>query len=154
MPGDDYESSSHEQVDDQLESSQITKDDDHHDHRDDNCEASITIIEGDEAETRRYNNGSTEIHRVCLPPSLPTVEKLKHELFEIFFPDDPLSGFKNRTGWEKVCLGVQSLLHVFHWMPRYNFKLFRSDLIAGITISSLAIPQVYIHIYIYMYIVP
>ncbi|PON73324.1 Sulfate transporter [Parasponia andersonii] len=93
----------------------------------------------DEAGLRR--NYGREIHRVCLPPFVPTIKKLKHELFEIFFPDDPLSGFKNRTGWEKVGLGVQSVFHVFHWVPRYNFKLFRSDLIAGITISSLAIPQ-------------
>ncbi|EXB37044.1 putative sulfate transporter 3.4 [Morus notabilis] len=89
----------------------------------------------------RGNNNVCEIHRVCMPPFVPTNEKLKRQLFEIFFPDDPLSAFRSRTLYEKVVLGVQGLFHVFQWMPHYDFALFRSDLIAGITISSLAIPQ-------------
>lgn len=95
----------------------------------------------------RGTNNVCEIHRVCMPPFVPTTEKLKRQLFEIFFPDDPLSAFRNRTLYEKVVLGVQGLFHVFQWMPHYDFTLFRSDLIAGITISSLAIPQVIIQTY-------
>ncbi|XP_062088766.1 probable sulfate transporter 3.4 [Humulus lupulus] len=150
---DDHDESSNnkKQVVGQIESSKIRKDDRDcdYEHRDD----SITIsINGEEMaaagrrERRRCNSSehshySHAIHPVIIPPFFSSVEKLKHKLFEIFFPDDPLSSFKNRTVWEKVCRGARSLFHICHWLPHYNFRLFRSDLIAGITISSLAIPQ-------------
>ncbi|KAF3441934.1 hypothetical protein FNV43_RR15850 [Rhamnella rubrinervis] len=82
-----------------------------------------------------------EIHKVCLPPYTTTVRKLKHRLFEIFFSDDPLSIFRNHSFCRKVDLGVRCVFPVFQWLPSYNFKLFGSDLISGITIASLAIPQ-------------
>lgn len=83
-----------------------------------------------------------EIHQVCLPPRVTTFQKLKNKLHEIFFPDDPLYIFKNQTRRKKWILGIQYFIPIFSWAPSYNLKLFRSDLVAGITIASLAIPQV------------
>lgn len=83
-----------------------------------------------------------EIHKVCLPPHTTTRRKLKHRLFEIFFSDDPLSIFRNHSFCRKVDLGIRYVFPIFQWLPTYNFKLFGSDLISGITIASLAIPQV------------
>ncbi|XP_047171316.1 probable sulfate transporter 3.5 isoform X2 [Vigna umbellata] len=68
--------------------------------------------------------------------------KLKASLKEALFPDDPFRQFKNeekRT--RRVLKGVQYFIPIFEWLPTYNWRLFCSDLIAGLTISSLAIPQ-------------
>ncbi|KAK1576557.1 hypothetical protein Q3G72_014918 [Acer saccharum] len=81
------------------------------------------------------------IHSVCLPPKKTTTQKLKHKLSEIFFPDDPLYRFKNQQWSRKLLLALQFLFPIFQWAPEYNLKLFRSDIISGLTIASLAIPQ-------------
>ncbi|XP_051152253.1 probable sulfate transporter 3.4 isoform X2 [Andrographis paniculata] len=82
-----------------------------------------------------------EIHRVCLPPSRTTMQKLRHHLAEIFFPDDPLHKFKNQTWVRKLVLGLQYFFPIFQWVHNYNFHLFKSDVVSGLTIASLAIPQ-------------
>lgn len=82
-----------------------------------------------------------EVHRVCLPPNKTTFQKLKHRLSEIFFPDNPLHGFKNQTLFTKAFLCLQFFFPVFQWGPNYSLKLLRSDVISGLTIASLAIPQ-------------
>ncbi|KAI4329275.1 hypothetical protein L6164_021558 [Bauhinia variegata] len=82
-----------------------------------------------------------EIHRVRLPPERTTLQKLRHRLSEIFFPDDPLHRFKNQTWLMKLFLGLQYLFPIFQWGPDYNLSLLRSDVISGLTIASLAIPQ-------------
>lgn len=83
-----------------------------------------------------------EIHRVRLPPKRTTLQKLRHRLSEIFFPDDPLHRFKNQTWRVKFLLALQGLFPIFQWAPHYNLRLLRSDFISGLTIASLAIPQV------------
>uniref|UniRef100_A0A9I9DVH4 STAS domain-containing protein n=1 Tax=Cucumis melo TaxID=3656 RepID=A0A9I9DVH4_CUCME len=82
-----------------------------------------------------------EIHKVCLPPKQTTFQKLKHKLSEVFFPDDPLHRFKNQTRLRKLLLGLQFLFPVFQWGPDYTLALFKSDVVSGLTIASLAIPQ-------------
>ncbi|WCJ40709.1 sulfate transporter 3 4 [Euphorbia peplus] len=84
---------------------------------------------------------SMEIHSVCLPPKKTTFQKLKERLGDIFFPDDPLYKFKNQTWSNKFLLGLQFLFPIFQWGPLYELKLFRSDIISGLTIASLSIPQ-------------
>lgn len=83
-----------------------------------------------------------QIHAVQLPPQTTTFHKLKHRVSEIFFPDDPLYRFKNQTCFKKFLLGLQYFFPIFQWAPHYNVNLLRSDLISGLTIASLAIPQV------------
>ncbi|XP_044487268.1 probable sulfate transporter 3.4 [Mangifera indica] len=82
-----------------------------------------------------------EIHNVCLPPQTTSFQKLKHRLSEIFFPDDPLHRFKNQQWCQKLLLGLQYFFPIFQWGHQYNLKLLRSDIISGLTIASLAIPQ-------------
>ncbi|GAA0160634.1 transporter [Lithospermum erythrorhizon] len=84
---------------------------------------------------------SSEVHKVCLPPYKTTMQKLRHRLSEIFFPDDPFHRFKNQTWFKKLVLGLQFFFPIFQWAPNYSFKLLRSDVISGLTIASLAIPQ-------------
>ena len=83
-----------------------------------------------------------QIHQVCLPPKLTTLQKLKHRLTEIFFPDDPLYRCKNQTWFKKLIICLQFFFPIFQWGSEYNVSLLKSDVIAGLTIASLAIPQV------------
>lgn len=83
-----------------------------------------------------------EVHRVSMPPKRTTPQKLKQRLGEIFFPDDPLHRFKNQTWVRRFFLGLQYFFPIFQWAPEYGLGPFRSDLVSGITIASLAIPQV------------
>ncbi|CAL5417827.1 unnamed protein product [Camellia sinensis] len=76
----------------------------------------------------------------CLPPHKTTLEKLRDRLSEIFFPDDPLHGFRNKACCQKLLLGLQFFVPVFQWGPNYSLNLLRSDVISGLTIASLAIP--------------
>ncbi|KAJ8559321.1 hypothetical protein K7X08_003379 [Anisodus acutangulus] len=90
------------------------------------------------------NNGENNgigIHRVEIPPPQPFFKSLKNTVKETLFPDDPLRRFKNQTALRKFILGVQYFFPIFEWGSRYNFGFFKADLIAGITIASLAIPQ-------------
>ncbi|KAF7814295.1 putative sulfate transporter 3.4 [Senna tora] len=83
-----------------------------------------------------------EIHRVSLPPHRSTLRKLGHRLADVFFPDDPLHRFKNQTWFMKLLLALQYFFPIFQWAPHYGLKLLRSDAVSGLTIASLAIPQV------------
>ncbi|KAJ0929417.1 putative SLC26A/SulP transporter [Helianthus annuus] len=82
-----------------------------------------------------------EPHDICLPPKKTSFQKLKHKLLEVFFADDPLHKFKNQTRVTKFKLALQFVLPVFEWAPNYNVALLWSDVVSGLTIASLAIPQ-------------
>jgi sulfate transporter 3 len=89
-----------------------------------------------------YPSSSTErLHRVAIPPPQPFVKSLKNSLKETFFPDDPLRQFKKQPPSVKFVLGLKYLFPIVEWAPRYTLDFLKSDLIAGITIASLAIPQ-------------
>nr|XP_010917792.1 sulfate transporter 3.1 [Elaeis guineensis] len=79
--------------------------------------------------------------RVPIPPSRPFLETFRANLKETFFPDDPLRQFKHEKCSRRLILGLQYFLPILQWAPTYSFNFFKSDLIAGITIASLAIPQ-------------
>jgi sulfate transporter 3 len=83
-----------------------------------------------------------EIHQVVPPPHKSTLHKLKVRLKETFFPDDPLRQFKGKSLKTKIILGAKYFFPILQWGSNYSFKLFKSDLISGLTIASLAIPQV------------
>ncbi|KAL2935825.1 Sulfate transporter 3.1 [Bienertia sinuspersici] len=79
--------------------------------------------------------------RVAVPPPQPFFKSLQASLKETFFPDDPLRQFKNQPKSRKFILGLQYFFPFFVWAPNYRLDLLKSDLIAGITTASLAIPQ-------------
>lgn len=85
--------------------------------------------------------GDCRGHRVAIPPPQPFVKYLKNTMKETFFPDDPLRQFKNQPPGKKFILGMQYIFPILEWGPRYTLQFFKADLIAGITIASLAIPQ-------------
>lgn len=83
-----------------------------------------------------------EIHSVSLPQKKTTIQSLKRELNEVFFPDDPLHQFKNQPFFRKVILGLQYVFPIFQWASEYRLNLLKADVVSGLTIASLAIPQV------------
>lgn len=91
--------------------------------------------------SNKAGGGGGVSHRVAIPPPQPFVKSLKNTLKETFFPDDPLRQFKNQPRGKKFILGMQYVFPVLEWGPRYTLEFFKADLIAGITIASLAIPQ-------------
>lgn len=110
--------------------------------------------------TNSYNNNNNmmsveigmEVHRVEAPPHRSTIQKLKTRLKETFFPDDPLRQFKGQTLGKKWILGAQYVFPILKWGPEYNLKLFKSDIVSGLTIASLAIPQVQLQLLLIIYI--
>ncbi|XP_074316178.1 sulfate transporter 3.1 isoform X2 [Silene latifolia] len=80
-------------------------------------------------------------NRVSVPPPQPFFKSLQTNLKETFFPDDPLRQFKGQPKSRKFVLGLQYFFPFLEWTPQYSLGFFKSDLIAGITIASLAIPQ-------------
>ncbi|KAL2463778.1 Sulfate transporter 3.1 [Forsythia ovata] len=79
--------------------------------------------------------------RVKVPPSKPFFKNLKSSLKETLFPDDPFKQFNNQPFSKKFVLGLQYFVPILEWAPRYTFQFFKADFVAGITISSLAVPQ-------------
>ncbi|TMW88451.1 hypothetical protein EJD97_018553 [Solanum chilense] len=73
------------------------------------------------------------------PRSFKTV--LKANVKETLFPDDPFYDFKNEKLSKRILKGIQYFIPICQWLPKYKFGLFMYDLLAGITIASLAIPQ-------------
>ncbi|KAL4291043.1 hypothetical protein GQ457_14G012760 [Hibiscus cannabinus] len=89
-----------------------------------------------------FTSGDYESQRrVPVPPSKPFLKSLQTSLKETFFPDDPFRQLKNQSTPRKLLLGLQYFVPVLEWAPRYTFDFFKSDLVAGITIASLAVPQ-------------
>ncbi|KAK7368233.1 hypothetical protein VNO80_10257 [Phaseolus coccineus] len=87
------------------------------------------------------SSDSTNLHQVVPPPYKSSLQKFITKIKEILFPDDPLRQFKGQPLHRKLILGAQYVFPLLQWAPTYSFKLFKSDLISGLTIASLAIPQ-------------
>lgn len=81
------------------------------------------------------------IHKVNFATPRSFGATLKSHCKETFFPDDPFRQFKNEKSFAKLRKIVQYFIPIFQWLPIYNLHSFKFDLLAGITITSLAIPQ-------------
>ncbi|KAJ7556986.1 hypothetical protein O6H91_05G107300 [Diphasiastrum complanatum] len=81
------------------------------------------------------------VHEVVMPTPKSTLHEFLDISKEMLFPDNPFRQFRNQSRRRKCLLGMQYALPILEWGPQYNFDFFKSDLISGITIASLAIPQ-------------
>ncbi|MCO5597975.1 hypothetical protein L7F22_052064 [Adiantum nelumboides] len=84
---------------------------------------------------------ASKVHRVGIPQRGSLAQGLELAVRETFFPDDPLRPFKGQPRSRRLSLGLRYLFPIFEWGQGYKFATFRSDLIAGLTIGSLSIPQ-------------
>lgn len=90
---------------------------------------------------RHGDGGEPYIHKVGKPPKQNLCAEIKYTLKETFFHDDPLKDFKDQPRLKKLQLGIQSVFPILEWGRRYKLSMFKGDLIAGLTIASLCIPQ-------------
>ncbi|GKE27782.1 sulfate transporter 1.3 [Tanacetum coccineum] len=86
-------------------------------------------------------NNVPYIHKIGVPPKQNLVKEFKTAVKETFFSDDPLRPFKDQPKSRKLMLGLEAIFPILEWGRSYNRKKFRGDLIAGLTIASLCIPQ-------------
>lgn len=81
------------------------------------------------------------IHKVGAPQKKNLLKEITGTLKETFFADDPLRSFKDQPKSRKFILGMQAIFPILEWGRNYTLTKFRGDLIAGLTIASLCIPQ-------------
>ncbi|MQM11124.1 hypothetical protein Taro_044031 [Colocasia esculenta] len=81
------------------------------------------------------------VYQVGLPPRRELVKEFTDTVKETFFADDPLRPFKDQPKRKKIVLGLQSVFPILDWGRYYNFQKLKGDVIAGLTIASLCIPQ-------------
>lgn len=81
------------------------------------------------------------IHKVGKPPKQNLAKEFTSTLKETLFPDDPLRQFKDQPRSKKFLLGIRSVFPILDWGRHYSLGKLKGDLIAGLTIASLCIPQ-------------
>lgn len=92
--------------------------------------------------SRHNSQGEPYIHKVGVPPKQKLFKEFMNTVKETFFSDDPLRSFKHQPKSRKLVLGMQAIFPILKWGRDYNLSKFRGDLISGLTIASLCIPQV------------
>lgn len=94
--------------------------------------------------SRRHSHHSQTapyIHKVGVPPKQNLLKEISARLKETFFSDDPLRPFKDQPKSRKIILGMRAIFPILDWGRNYSLSKFKGDLIAGLTIASLCIPQ-------------
>lgn len=81
------------------------------------------------------------VYKVGYPPRRSLATELTSTLRETFFHDSPLKQCKDQSGSTKLQMGLQLLFPVLGWGRTYSLSMFKGDLVAGLTIASLCIPQ-------------
>ncbi|OIW10031.1 hypothetical protein TanjilG_32771 [Lupinus angustifolius] len=90
--------------------------------------------------TSNHENHNNAVNLKTTPRGFVT--KLKSGVKEMFFPNDLFRHLKNEEKpLRRVLKGVQYFIPILEWLPNYTWSLFCSDFIAGLTITSLTIPQ-------------
>ncbi|XP_043719576.1 sulfate transporter 1.2-like [Telopea speciosissima] len=81
------------------------------------------------------------VHKVGMPARQNLFDEITATIKETFFPDDPLREFKGQTRSKKFKLVLQSIFPILEWGRDYNLTKFKGDIVSGLTIASLAVPQ-------------
>jgi len=80
-------------------------------------------------------------YKVGVPPKKSLFAEFSDAVKETFFADDPLRQYKDLPTSKKIWLSLQHVFPVLDWGRNYSLGKFKGDLIAGLTIASLCIPQ-------------
>ncbi|CAN0890237.1 High affinity sulfate transporter 2 [Linum grandiflorum] len=91
--------------------------------------------------SRGSGKNAPYVHKVGIVPRQKLLEEFKARVKETFFADDPLRSFKDQSSSKKLVLGIRAVFPILDWGRSYNFTKLRGDVIAGLTIASLCIPQ-------------
>ncbi|OMO68156.1 sulfate anion transporter [Corchorus capsularis] len=103
------------------------------------CSNEMDVITN--SSSRRNSESLPYLHKVGLPPKQSLLKEIAGTVKETFFADDPLRNFKDQSRSRKLVLGVQAIFPIFEWGRHYSLSKFKGDLIAGLTLASLVIPQ-------------
>ncbi|KAA3488525.1 sulfate transporter 1.2-like [Gossypium australe] len=93
------------------------------------------------ASSRHNSENLPYVHKVGVAPKQNLLKEIAGTVKETFFADDPLRQFKDQPRSRKLVLVFQALFPIFEWGRNYSLSKFKGDLIAGLTIASLCIPQ-------------
>lgn len=93
------------------------------------------------SESHRELENLPYVHKIGVPPKPNLLKEIRQSLKETFMADDPLKPFVNQPKRRKVLLGLQAIFPILSWGRDYSLSKFKGDLIAGLTIASLCIPQ-------------
>ncbi|XP_060970169.1 sulfate transporter 1.2-like [Cannabis sativa] len=101
---------------------------------------------GDEFQTKEieacdHSGRLPYIHKVGKPPKQNLLKEITNVVKETFFSDDPLRSFKDKPKSKQLMLCVQAVFPIFDWGRDYSLAKFKGDLISGLTLASLVIPQ-------------
>ncbi|KAK6777886.1 hypothetical protein RDI58_024604 [Solanum bulbocastanum] len=107
----------------------------------DNAENMATDISRVASSRRHSENGLPYVHKVGVPPKTNLLKEITETVKETFFHDDPLRNFKDQSKSKKLLLGIQAIFPILEWGRSYNLSKFKGDLISGLTIATLCIPQ-------------
>ncbi|XWS63175.1 hypothetical protein CRYUN_Cryun06bG0073300 [Craigia yunnanensis] len=91
--------------------------------------------------SRRNSENLPYVHKVGVPPKQNLLKEIAGTMKETFFADDPLRHFKDQPRSRKFVLGLQAVFPILEWGKHYSLSKFKGDLISGLTIASLCIPQ-------------
>ncbi|CAN1236227.1 Sulfate transporter 1.3 [Linum grandiflorum] len=108
---------------------------------DEELESNKEIDAGSLSSSHRYPENSRYVHKVGTVPKQNLLKEFIATFKETFFADDPLRSFKDQPRSKKFVLGIQAVFPILEWGRSYDLTKFRGDLIAGLTIASLCIPQ-------------
>ncbi|XP_019417796.1 PREDICTED: sulfate transporter 1.3-like isoform X1 [Lupinus angustifolius] len=106
--------------------------------------ATENLLETKEINERSFSSDGKahhHIYKVGIPPKQNLFKEFKATIKEAFFADEPLRHFKDQTKLRKLVLGIEAIFPILSWCRTYNLKKFRGDIISGLTIASLCIPQ-------------
>ncbi|VVB17097.1 unnamed protein product [Arabis nemorensis] len=94
-------------------------------------------------EAARTNSSSTPKGRgVNFSAPRSFFVKFRSKCKETFFSDDPFKPISQEpNGLMKTKKLLEYFVPIFEWLPKYNLQKLRYDVLAGITITSLAVPQ-------------
>ncbi|KAI4389432.1 hypothetical protein MLD38_001660 [Melastoma candidum] len=81
------------------------------------------------------------VHKIGVPPQQSLFQEFTAAVKETLFSDNPFSRFKDQPRSRKLLLGVESVFPIVRWGRGYDLKKLRGDILAGLTIASLCIPQ-------------
>ncbi|KAJ8471720.1 hypothetical protein OPV22_026063 [Ensete ventricosum] len=84
---------------------------------------------------------SRSVYSVGFPPRMNLASQFAHKVKEMFFADDPLRPYKGQTRPMKFLLGLQYLFPILEWGRSYDLAKLKGDVVSGLTIASLCIPQ-------------
>lgn len=92
---------------------------------------------------RSMTEGRPLVHQVVVPPKNRFVNEIGRVVRETFFHDvATLDWFKGVSRRGQGLLAIKFAFPILDWLSTYTQKTFLHDLLAGVTIASLAIPQV------------